>query len=221
MKKSNLGTLALLAILITSCSKERLMGEGQIITDNRTIIATSGLETVKVNGSSSLHIIYGRDYKLEVKGYGNLVTALSTELKNNILTVEFPNHYNVRNDNTEVFLTMPNLPNLYLNGSINAYTSGDFPDQSDLFFKISGSATLNAGFIKVKRLNVNISGSADLNVVNVITKSADISISGSGKIKATVSDNLKASISGSGEILYIGNPVVDSKISGSGKITRI
>ena len=73
-----------------------------IETEDRTLLVQAGLQTVRVNGSTKVQIIYGTAYHLEVKGYANLVGALSTDVKNNILVVEFPNHYTIKNDNTEI-----------------------------------------------------------------------------------------------------------------------
>ncbi|HET8828013.1 MAG TPA: head GIN domain-containing protein [Pelobium sp.] len=222
MKKSLLiGIVPIIAILLGACTKEKLTGEGSIITENRTLLVLGGLKTVKVKGSTDVYVTQGDEYKLEVKGYGNLVAALSTDVKNNVLVLEFPNHYNVRNDNTEIFLTIPHLPNLSINGSADADVSGNFPDQPDLFFHVNGSAKINAGLINVENLDVKINGSGNLNVSNVMAENAHISISGSGKVKATVSDYLKASISGSGEISYSGDAVVETQISGSGKVAKL
>jgi len=221
MKKLLFGIIPIIIILFSACAKDKLRGEGPVVTEYRTLLVVGGLETVKINGSTDVHVTYGDNYELAVKGYGNLVAALSTDVRNNVLTVEFPNHYNIRNDNTEIFLTIPHLPNIDINGSSNVDASGNFPDQPDLFFHVNGSAKINAGFIKVENVDVNINGSGNLNIINVMAQKAKISISGSGKVKATVSENLKASISGSGEILYKGDAVAETNISGSGKVTKL
>ena len=220
MKKSLIGIISITIILLSACAKDKLRGEGPIVTEYRTLLVVGGLETVKINGSTDVHVTYGNNYELAVKGYGNLVAALSTDVRNHVLTVEFANHYNVRNDNTEIFLTIPHLPNIDINGSSNVDASGNFPDQADLFFHVNGSAKINAGFINVENLDVKINGSGNLNVTNVTAQNAKIGISGSGKVKATVSKNLKASISGSGEILYQGDANLETNISGSGKVTK-
>lgn len=220
MKNLILTILGIATILAASCSKESLRGEGVIVTENRTLLVQNGLETVKVNGSTDVHITYGANYQLEVKGYGNLIAALSTDVKNKVLVLEFPNHYNIKNNNTEIFLTIPYLPNIYINGSADADASGNFPDQEALFLQINGSAKINAGFVSVKKLDVDINGSGNLLISNILAKDAEISISGSGKVKASVSEKLKAKISGSGEIAYHGEPLVETSISGSGKVTK-
>ncbi|RKD16106.1 hypothetical protein BCY91_04235 [Pelobium manganitolerans] len=207
-------------LYLSACSKDRLRGEGPTVTESRSINA-SELQTVRVNGSTKLHISYGTVPELKVKGYGNLVAALSTTLKNGVLTVEFENHYNVRNDNTEVFLILPKSPNIYLNGSADAFISGNFEPVNHIFFKINGSANINAGAFVAESLDVNISGSGNVNLVNIDASDANVSISGSGEVKTKVSDKLLVAISGSGRVLYLGNPEVQSNISGSGKVQKI
>lgn len=220
MKNSILTILSFVFILTAGCSKEGLRGEGSIITENRTLLDLDDVETVKVNGETDVHVIYGNDYKLEVKGYGNLVSALRTDIKNHVLRVEFPDVYNIRNNNTEIFLTIPNFPHLDINGSLNADASGNFPDQTSLFLNINGSAKITSGFVKVDNLDVNINGSGNLKIQNIVTKNAKITIGGSGKVKTTVTDKLIANINGSGEILYDGDPLVETHISGSGKVIK-
>ncbi|HEX7367517.1 MAG TPA: DUF2807 domain-containing protein [Pelobium sp.] len=220
MKAPLLLVLSLIICLVAGCDKNSLKGEGPVVTENRTSLVLNGLETVKINGSTDVHITFGNNYELAVKGYGNLVAALSTDITSKVLTIEFSDHYNVKNDNTEVFLTVPYLPNIDINGSSDVDASGNYPDQADLFFRVNGSSKINAGFINVSNLDANINGSGNLNLINVIAQNAKIRINGSGKIKATALKNLKANISGSGEILYKGDAVVETNISGSGKVSK-
>ncbi len=223
MKKPLLIICCICIFILNACTKDSLRGEGHTITEDRTLLVQAGLQTVRVNGSTKVQIIYGTAYHLEVKGYANLVGALSTDVKNNILVVEFPNHYTIKNDNTEIFLTLPNLPNLYINGSADANLSGIFPANENIDFTINGSGNINATNVN---MNTNIakyqvSGSGKINATNLVSKSCESSISGSGEITTSVFNTLKANISGSGEIYYYGNPIVDSRISGSGKVLKL
>lgn len=223
MKKSIIGLIAIFTILLSACSKDTLRGDGAIITEDRTLLVQNGLETIRINGSTDVKVIYGTDYHLEVKGYANLVAALSTDVKNNTLVVEYPNHHNVRNENTQIMLTIPYLPNLYLNGNIDAQLSGIFPAKQSINFTINGSGIIHAADVNMNAdfAKYQINGSGNINTYNLISKTCEASISGSGKITTSVFNLLKANISGSGEIYYNGNPTVDSDISGSGKVSKL
>lgn len=206
-----------------SCNKDTIRGEGEIKTENRTLQVASGFESIKINGSTNTEIIYGDTYKLEVYGHTNLLQVMHTGILNNTLVIEFPNHYNIKNNNTKVILTIPYLPNLDINGSANADIRGIFPAQESINISINGSGNVKA---EETNMNVNfakyqINGSGKINTINLISKTCETSISGSGEISTSVFNNLKAKISGSGKIYYQGSPSVSSEISGSGKVVKI
>lgn len=220
MKRIVLTTL-IFSIALISCKKESIVGEGRIITENRTLLARPGFDAIKINGSTAVHVIYGSEYKLEVKGYENLLNVFSTEITNHTLTVEFKNNYNIRNDNTEIFITMPVMPDIYLNGSAEAEVKGNFPFKDQVVLKVNGSGEMEYGSGSVEHLELNISGSGSINILAIEAETAAIQISGSGEVKLAVSDELDASISGSGKIYYSGSPVINANISGSGKVIKL
>lgn len=212
--------ILILVTIFSSCSKDRIKGEGPNRTEDRTSQIQSGFTNLRINGSTDAEIIYGSNYKLEVSGYSNLVSALSTQVINQTLVVEFPDYYNVRNNNTKVILTIPYLPNLYINGSANVDLSGVFPQQELVSFTINGSGNIqvsdagtNFNFIKY-----SINGSGNIVAYGLTSKTFEGNISGSGEMKTSVLNNLNANISGSGKIYYKGNPTVNAVISGSGKV---
>lgn len=214
--------ILLSTILFTACSKDNIRGEGPLRTEDRTLAIQNGLDAIRINGSTDVEIIHGLNYKLEVSGYGNLLNVLSTEVKNKVLTVEFTNNYNIRNNNTKIILTTPYLTDLYINGSAEAILSGIFAAQESIEFNINGSGEIDA-----QEVNMNadfaryiISGSGKIASYNIISKSFEGNISGSGTMQISVFNTLNANISGSGSIYYQGNPVVNAKISGSGKVIK-
>lgn len=224
MKKLLFNMLPIIILmLLNACTKDSITGEGPTTSVNRSLLVQNGFHTIKVNGGTGVNIIYGDAFTLEVKGYSNLVNALSTDVKNNTLVVEFPNHYHIKNDNTEIYITVPNLPNLYISGSADANLSGIFPANEAIEFSISGSGNVNAQQVNMntKYAKYQISGSGKINTTNIVSKICETSISGSGEIKTSVVNNLKSTISGSGDIYYYGNPIVESRISGSGKVLRL
>lgn len=211
-------------LLFSSCEKQNtIQGEGPQGTEDRTLLVQQGFTSIRISGSTDARILFAPNYKLEVKGYNNLMNALRTEVRGGTLYVSFPDHYNVKNDNTEIVLTIPRIPNLELNGNIQAEISGTFPAQASLNFRINGSGDIEANEAQalVEESEFSINGSGEIQALNILARSAKGRISGSGTIATSVSNVLDVDISGSGDFLYRGNPVVTSRISGSGKVQRL
>lgn len=202
---------------LSSCEKDAIRGEGSVITENRV---TPDFTAVDMGGASKVHISYGTTFSVQVKGYANLVPLYEAKVRNNKLILGFKNNYNIRNDNTEVFITMPDLRDLHLSGSGDSDISGNFPHTESLSLSISGSAGIDMETGSTDDLDVQISGSGDVNVFGLIAENADISISGSGKVRTRVTNALDVSISGSGTVYYKGSPQIYSKISGSGEVVK-
>ena len=73
---------AMLSLL--SCSKERISGNGSTITETRNI---SNFTAISASGSTNVYINQGAAFRVEVKGYSNLLPYYETRLVNNSLQV--------------------------------------------------------------------------------------------------------------------------------------
>lgn len=221
MKTFNLNIIILLictTFLNSSCTKDRVTANGNIITETRM---PGEFTTIQSSGSSLVTISYGDEFKIELKGSSNLMPYYKTEVSAGALRVGYRNT-NISKDDIKVHITLPLLKHLSLSGSGNAEIKNSFPPQEELNFNISGSANIKASSaFNVNHVLVSISGSGNADISKIISQIADIKISGSGDVKLNVINNLKARISGSGNIYYIGNPQTDIKISGSGKIIAL
>ena len=206
-------------ILLVSCSKERITGNDVIITETRDI---SGFTGVHSSGSNRIHIAYGTDFKVEIKGSSNLVPVYESAVRNNILELGYRNGVNVHGNDIEIFLTMPLVKSVSLSGSGDVNIAGDFPDTTSFQLTVSGSADVEVkDTINCNSVNVNISGSGGANLAKMLAKHADVTISGSGNVRVSAEQELKVRISGSGDVYYDGNPTVSSDISGSGKVRHL
>ncbi|MFA6275831.1 MAG: head GIN domain-containing protein [Pedobacter sp.] len=216
MKK--LITFSLLAILfLTSCKKDRITADGNIITETRN---PGNFTKVHTSGANNVYIKFGADYKIELKGSANLMPYFKTNIVNGKLYLSFDN-VNVKQDDIEIFVTLPSIKAITLSGSAKITLSGNFPVIDFLNFDISGSGDIVANSnILVEELNVNISGSGKIEAEKITSNYADVTISGSGDARIGVQSELKASISGSGKVYYSGNATVESHISGSGKVIK-
>ena len=98
-----LAIISFLSLFCLACEKERLTADGNIITELRTPEAFTGVHS---NGSNPVHITYGTEYKVEVRGSANLIHSYKTKTYNGMLQLGHE-RVNVRHDDVDVFITMP------------------------------------------------------------------------------------------------------------------
>jgi hypothetical protein len=211
--------IALVSILFISCSKDSLRGNDDIITEKRSVNNFTGVHS---SGSNNIHIAYGTEFKVEIRGSSNLIPRYKSKVRNNMLELGYENQVNVHGDDIEVYLTMPLINNVSLSGSGNTDIAGNFPDAESFRLSVSGSADVNVrDTFDCEDVSVSISGSGNANLLKIFTLRADLNISGSGDVEVTVGEHLKARISGSGKVFYAGSPIIDSEISGSGRVQHL
>ncbi len=217
--KVNIFFCLLLAVtFFSSCAKDRVSANGDIITQTREL---SDFNSIQSSGANPVYINYGPEFKVEVKGSSNLMAYYKTEIRGNTLYAGFK-RASIEKDDISLYVTLPYIKDIDLSGSGNTKISGSFPAQESLAVRISGSANVNAeDAFSSRNIHVTISGSGDVDLSRVSCENADVKISGSGDVRLRVSSYLKASISGSGDVYYKGNPQVDTKVSGSGQIIAV
>jgi len=201
--------------LFASCTKESISGNGSTITETRSI---SNFTAVSASGSTNVYITQGATFKVEVKGYSNLLPYYETKLSSGILQLGYKQDVNVKNDNTEVFITMPALTGIQLTGSGNIDATGNFTGNMDFNARLSGSGNISIEQGSAQNFYSKIEGSGNINALNFVASKAEATIDGSGNTEVTASTQLKVKITGSGNVYYRGTPVITTQISGSGVV---
>ena len=200
-----------------SCKKERLSGEGNVVTETRNL---ENFYNVVSSGSSMVFISQGPVFEIKVKAYENIISALETKVQNGTLLIGYKNNTNINNDNSEVYITMPALNSVSISGSGNLATQGSFLGMDYFTAVTRGSGIISIEKGSAKNYKITISGSGDVKSFGFVTEQATIEISGSGDAELTVSKTLNAALKGSGNVYYRGNAVVDASTSGSGKVIK-
>lgn len=217
MKRIVFLTIMLAGISLTSCRKEIIRGNGDIVSVTRD---TDNFNAVEVSGKTAVFITQGAEFKVEVTGYANLVDRFQTKVQNNILHLGYRN-ISVTRDNIEVHITMPELTGNYISGTSKMEINGNFPEVSDYVAEISGTGKIfYLGSGSSNNLKINLSGTGEVDFYNLAVKNVDATISGTGHAKVSASDNIEVEISGNAKLYYKGNPVINSKISGKGEIIK-
>ena len=228
--------LAVASIVLTATSCEKVIGEGPLQTESRSVTNFSG-----VSSSIGGRINYKIDtvYKVEITAQANILDVIETSKINGHLQVKVRNGVRIRsNEPITVNVSAPSAGYLHLSGSGDLVLTGTI-NTNELDMEISGtgnitvsSATVTdkikaaisgSGNIKImsgtsKHEELRISGSGKILLQDVAAETANTTISGSGDIKVNLSQSLHAAISGSGSVYYIGNPIISTSISGSGRV---
>jgi hypothetical protein len=207
--------LAAAMLMMVSCGRERLKGEGATVSETRI---TSQFNSIDCNGSNEVRVFRDTVYRVVVTGYQNLVPSYTTHVSGGKLRLEYEDNLNVRNDNISVDVYTPELNNITLNGSGNIRIDQGF--EGVFGGEINGSGNLYLADGHFYRATYRVKGSGNISARNAVADTVHATISGSGNIELTVVDYLTARISGSGNIDYWGSPVVDIDISGSGRIKK-
>ena len=217
MKKSILPLLAVILVAFSSCTRDRVTGNGSITTQDRPV---SNFTKITAKGSTDAFIVKGNTFKVQVKGSDNLVPYFETRVVNGTLNLGFENDVNVRHDDIQVFVTMPVLTGLKTQGSGNISASGNFTDNADFETVIAGSGNITIEQGSARNFSTDISGSGDVHAFGFNAENANIKVSGSGNSRITASNQLDVRIAGSGNVYYKGSPQVSVKISGSGSVIK-
>ncbi len=215
MKKIASLLLAYSVFVLTGCEKDRITGEGSVVTEERNVANFTGVHT---RGSANVFITRGATFKVEVKDYGNLLPHFETKLNGSTLEVGFEKNTNVKNSRAEVFISMPVLRSLKTDGSGNIVATGIFPFTNLLEAQIAGSGNIDIESCTADRFNALIRGSGNINAFGLVAAEAYTQTEGSGNIELTATSKLNVRIAGSGNVYYKSTPVVTANINGSGQV---
>ena len=236
MKKLVVVILLLVTGLFIFPSCEKVVGEGPLVTQTRTVGNFTGVSSEM---SGKVNFTIAPDYKVEITAQQNILDVLNTNVVNGVLHIDFKNNVRVKqHEDLLINITAPYADYFRLSGSGNMNVQGDIT-ANNLKVTLSGSgdiAVQNA--VIADKIDTDISGSGNISIAGGSAVNEDVDISGSGKVemagvdaqnavthtsgsgdvKLALSTNLDAHISGSGSVYYHGNPIISTHISGSGRV---
>jgi hypothetical protein len=236
MKK--LLTLALFGsmLLLASCAMHFVIGDGNIIKEDRTLKSFS---RVSISGIGYVSIHQGDEEHIQIECDENLLPFVKTQVINEELKIRVEDCLLSPSKTIRYKLYVKDIDAIKVSGSadimIGTLISEDFG------LDISGSGNIVMGRLEAKTLEIDISGSGeakiesgrstdqvisisgsgDLDLANHETQNSYIKISGSGLATIWVENKLDVKLSGSGDIFYYGDPKIYIKISGSGDVKSL
>lgn len=191
---------------------------------------------IDANGDFKVYVTQGEPQRVEVKGESNILDNLNTNVRNGKWEIEHESCVR-RSDPVEVYITLPEVEALYLNGSGRIYSENKLVvDELPVHVNGSGKADVEvdaakvitrvsgSGEVKIAgtagQQSINLSGSGNVATADLVAEDVTVNLSGSGEAEVRASRTLTVDISGSGKVYYYGNPTVNTNISGSGKVVK-
>jgi len=228
--------LLLVAGLFIFPSCEKVVGEGPLVTQTRTVGNFTGVSSEM---SGKVNFTIAPDYKVEITAQQNILDVLNTNVVNGVLHIDFKNNVRVKqHEGLLINIKAPYADYFRVSGSGNMNVQGDIT-ANNLKVTLSGSGDITVqNAVIADKIDTDISGSGNISIAGGSAVNEDVDISGSGKVemagvdaqnavthtsgsgdvKLALSTNLDAHISGSGSVYYHGNPIISTHISGSGRV---
>lgn len=210
------GILAL-SFGLVSCNKEKISGSGPITTESRNL---RNFHNVRLDGNSKLFIIGGTDFKVEIKGYENIIPKLKTFVEDGTLKIGFDKNVTISNDNTEIHVTMPALVNVNTFGNGDVGITGTFIGMENLALQKEGLGKIDVQNTTTRNFNLTLIGNIDFSGFGLSAENAIVKITGNGDAELNATKKLNVTLSGNGTVYYKGSPEVVTSISGTGKVVK-
>jgi hypothetical protein len=240
LKALGIFMVAMLVFLTaTSCVRIvglRLTGSGNVVTEEREI---SGVKSVSISAGMNLFITQGSIEKLKIEAEDNIISHITTEVKNGKLYIEFENIVfgitNIKPIN--IYLTIKDLKEIRASSgssvtseSINtgelsidlgSGASGELVvDVKNLTVEMSSGAQLEISG-KTENQKVGLSSAGSYEAEDLESKTAVMDLSSGARAVINVTEKLDVDISSGGSLKYIGSPEIISNISSGGELKSI
>lgn len=229
----NILSVIMLMLIVSSCNIDCTEGHGDLKSETRVL---RSFTKIKLGLDARVIITKDSVQSVRIEAQPNILQILTTDVSGGELRIsseECLTDYKT----IMVYIAMPNLEGVDVNGSGNIETRGTFsPDKVELTINGSGTitATLNAneayatirgsGNINLngsaRKFGIEIAGSGDVNAQDMPAQNCDVSVKGSGNCKVFAISKLDVDIAGSGNVYYKGKPDISNSIAGSGKLEK-
>ncbi|MCW5915079.1 MAG: DUF2807 domain-containing protein [Chitinophagaceae bacterium] len=203
--------------ILSSCKKESIKGTGAIITQTREV---SNFYNVSAYGHIEATVGFGTQFKVEIKGYENMLPHLNTKVENGTLIIRFDSKVNVQDDVVEVHITMPSLKAVTAVDDGKIIVKNAFPNMDNLTASSFDKGSVEVMDGSARLIKGILSGTGKISAFGLFTEKAQLEINGGGQIEVSVRDNLNVKIDGSGIVYYKGNPELYTQITGTGQVIK-
>ena len=214
------------AMLSTSCVNMKIGMDGDVVSEFRPL---KGFEKIEINGSPNVYYTQADTFSVKVRGPKDAMENILTDVNDGTLSIRNRGKMGVVNivindeDQTEIYVTSPDLISVRLSGS-GDFTSEKRVDTDQMEIVLRGSGDMSIKDLICDACRVELVGSGDIDISRLETKESDVTLIGSGDIAIDLWRVLSThlSLKGSGDIkvnFNEGCQSVDSELRGSGDIT--
>lgn len=234
IKKKITGAATFLAALFLMASCNCIEGEGPRLEEMRDV---SYFDKIELRMSADVHLKQDSNLKVQIRAQENILKVLETKVDGGKLIIEPKGNCIRTSGSIEVFISLPVLEALEVDGSGSFSSGGSFTlDNIDLEINGSGDIRLDLVANRIdtdisgsggvwlsgtaQSHNIDINGSGNVKAFGLTSYRADVDVSGSGDCELQVHKKLDVRISGSGNVYYKGSPDIKTRVSGSGSVDK-
>ena len=203
------------SMLKTYGSANPSSGAGRMLA-SETRKLDPGVTIVELNGPIDLTLSQGQTTSLKVRGEQRLLTNVETMQEGDTLHIGTKGMLLMHRKPLQVYLTLPSLSQLTVNGSGDTKVNGFSGEKFDLQLHGAGNVTFNGRY---RQLAAGVHGSGDLNLNTGNSEHVDLEMVGSGQITSSGScKTLTAELNGSGglDAEHLASDKVTVNLKGSG-----
>jgi hypothetical protein len=223
----------LFALLISQVSAQGVRGNGNVVTDSRSVGSFDGLI---IKGACDVIISEGSSSRVRLKTDENLQEVVDIYVKEGNLIVENKESIKKSTEMT-LYVSADRLSLIKVSGAANIEARDEIGgneldiiisgavdanldlDVSCIHVSCSGAATLNLSG-RSGCANYKIDGAATVKAYDLRTDKVKITVSGTGNAELHADENLDVAISGMASINYKGNARLTKNMRGMGSIQR-
>ncbi len=174
----------------------------------QVVLDHENFDSIDLKGSIDVHVIQSDDYSVVVETEASWQQWVQVEKSGPTLTLSLdsdrPTGWFSDDYSVDIFLTMPNVEEVFVRGSGSVVT--DNLQSTDVELRVDGSGEISVSALVSDHLNIEVNGSGDIKVVQVGAETVKMKVSGSGNVHLAELTALEtdAIIRGSGDIKVSG-----------------
>lgn len=196
------------AVMLASCNFNMngiMVGNGKKVICKGPVTEKTfdlnGFDAIVVNGSSDMELTQGDAFSVLVRANEDVFQYLDYKVSDGKLILETVDKVNIRAEEFNIYITLPCLKLLEVNGAADVDLKNGYKSGEDLEVKVNGAGDFEFNGITVPELIFKLNGAGDIEAENLDVQNLDVTINGAGDIDLS-GKALKASFSvnGAGDI---------------------
>lgn len=201
MKKLfNLITATVVSVLTSSCfswNSNAIYCNGEIKSVDMDFKDFSG---VFVNGAADLHITQEDNFSVRVVANEEVFQHLDYKVVDGVLILETKDRVQIRAEKFDVFVSMPAIETLGVNGASDAVIS-DFSGDYGITVTVNGAGDVELNNLALESLSFTVNGAADLVARELDVKKVNVAVNGAADASLQgKSEDVNVSIAGAGSV---------------------